>query len=522
MAKYYSTAEVSALARQQLNCKYTNLEEKVEHYHSAVFNEILYGYYLADMSQIQNQTIPFSLSRVRRVLGRYGKGGKGYWWDWLHKNFPLVHITSTGNSIKGVSSMAQPKDIPIDVILASANGRDLVAAIYSQFDSNSEIHSTPVNLRSLKNYILATSAEGSDNPTIQRNLKTARIIYTVAEECKGVLPQVISASGFGRTYYKGVNLQNVHKTVRHAALGACYSVDIDSSVFNWKYAMVPFQEELSYTRELILDKDRVRNNLATALFGNHSEYSVKTVKEVLTAISFGARAETNCWFKNEHNIWTQGAVSEIIRSKQLREMFFSSEWMQKFMAEQDRINSYIGADLADAAKKGLIPSNYLEDLKSQRGRISRGKLIAWAYQHSEQQVMQHILKWARAEPILQIHDGIYFKTKPDMASMQTVLRDHWPLATLSIEQIDGYHYQDFEVYQEHKDFIRQEEIKANAGVDPRIAGINTLELTLQQYDPHKEPDWDQVFAEKYQQQYEQLFPQPDPNMPEFARQRLKL
>jgi len=518
MAKYYSSAEISSLAKTQIPCKYTNLEQKTAQYHHVVFNEIFYGYYLANMSQIQSETVPFSLSRVRQQLGRYGKGGKGYWWDWLHKNFPLVNIISLGNSIKGVTSMAQPKDIPLDIILASAKGKDLVTAIYSQFDANSDIHATPVNLYSLNNYILATQAQGSGNETIQRNLKTARIILSIAEECKGVLPQVVSESSFGRTYYRGVNLQNVHKTVRHAALGSCYSVDIDSSVFNWKYAMVPFRDELTYTRELIQDKNRVRRHLAHLLFGNESDYSIKTVKELLTAISFGARAETNCWFKNEYNQWTQGAVSEIIRSKELRTIFFNSEWMQNFMREQERISKHIGDDLAQAAKQGAIAKVYLEDLRSERGRISKGKLIAWAYQHSEQQMMQEILKWARAEPILQIHDGVYFKSKPDMPSMQTVLRDKWPLATLSIEQIESYHFENRESNQEHLDFIRQQELKANLGLDPRVDGIHTEQTAVKRFDPHSEPNWESLM----QQQYQEHFPQPDARMPDFAKQRLKI
>lgn len=516
MAQYYSSAEISsAAAQQQLSCKYTNLEQKTAQYHQVVSNEIVYGYYLADMSQIQNQTVPFSLDRVRQQLGRYGQRPQCYWWDWLHQNFPLVHIVSVGNSIKGVTSVAQPKHTPLDIILANANGKDLVAAVYSQYDLDSEIHTTPVNLHSLNSYIRATQAQGSHNETVQRNLKTARMILSIAEQCNGQLPQVVSSSSFGRTYYRGVNLQNVHKTVRHAALGQCYSVDIDSSVFNWKYAMVPFQQELTYTRELVLDKNRVRRQLALALFANDSEYSIKTVKEILTAVSFGARAETACWFKNQHNQWTQGAISEIVRSKQLRTAFFNTEWMRCFMAEQQRMNQHIGSDLALAVKQGHVPSMYLEDLKSQRGRISKGKLISWAYQHSEQQIMHEILKWARAQPMLQIHDGVYFKTKPDMLSMQTVLRDHWPLATLSIEHVNNYHFENRVVNQQHRDSIAQEEIKANS---VKRGGSATPRVAHEQLNPHQEPDWQQ----QMQQQHDQLAAEytQDAGMPEFARQLL--
>ena len=518
--KYYSIQEICDLAKQELPVKYTDLEIKVKQYHDAVYKELVYGYYLANMDQINQGVIPFNITRLRKKLGRYGKGGKGYWWDWLHLNFPLVSITSKGNSIKGVSSMAEPI-VPLDIILASGSGKELIEALYSTQDLESDIDFAPINVYSLNNYVQATAAENNINPTIQKNLKDARIILAIARECDNQLPQVASKSKFGRTYYKGINLQNIHKTVRHAALGACYEVDINSSVFNWKYAVVPFRDELTYTRELIQDKTRIRKHLAQVVFGNTTKRSTDTVKRVLTAISFGARAETRSWFKTVEGVWTQGAVSEIIYSKDVRDTLFNDPWMREFMREQDRINKYIGEDLACAAREGVIPQHFLEDLKSERGRISKAKLIAWAYQQSEQQVMALILKEARSEVVLQVHDGVYFRTKPDMPSMQTVLQEHWPLATLSIQQIENYAYHNRELDQQHVEHIQREERAANNGVLPATHGIHSEHVAQQQYNPHAEPDWENV--NNLMEEYYSHFPNErpcDPNMPEFARRRL--
>lgn len=516
MATYYSTQEIADLALQTFPKSRTDLLHKAQQYQTLVFREIVYGYYLANMSQVAKGQVPFNITRIRKQLGRFGnRNSQTYWWDWLHRQFPLVDIVAKGNSIKGVSSMAQPK-IPLDIILASGNGKELVEAIYAQY-GDADIHCAPINTYSLENYILATTEERNLNPTIQNNLKDARIIFSIAKECKGLLPQVVNYSAFGRTYYKGVNLQNVHKTVRHAALGAGYSVDIDSAVFNWKYAMVSFQDELTYTRELIRDKQRIRKHLAQLVFGNSTLRSIKTIKKVLTAISFGARAETRCWFK-KHNRWTQGSVSEIIYSKELRDKLFQDAWMQQFMREQDLINKFIGDELTMAARKGDIDEKYLKDLRSERGRISRGKLIAWAYQHTEQQVMNSMLAHSRSEVILQVHDGVYFKTKPDMASMQTILQQHWPLATLSIEEIDNYHYRNNQLDREHQEFITQETIRANNGVDPVTTGIHTQQLsTASVASIHEEPDWEKQMLEVYLKH----FPQSDPDMPEFAKRRLQ-
>lgn len=519
MAKPQTPSAIADLAVKELGVKPRRALQIAQLYQTAVYKEIVRSYYLmATMEQIRNNTIPFSITTLRRVLGRYGRGAdNNYWWDWLHTRFPLVDVRKTGNSIKGVNSMVEPT-IPIDIILASGNGKDLVEALYSSVDAECELHFAPINTYSLENYVLATTALYSDDDTIKRNLRDARLILAVARECDSRLPQIVNHSSFGRIYYRGLNLQNVHRTVRHAALGAGYSVDINSSVFNWKYAMTPFNQELTYTRELIQDKTRIRKHLAQRVFGNTRERSIKTIKEVLTAISFGAKETSNSWWRDaQTGAWTQGSISKIILSPALREQLFKDAWMQNFMAEQKRINDYIGTELAESARAGEIPHKYLEDLRSERGRISKSKLIAWAYQQSEQQVMRKILNWSRAEVTLQVHDGVYFKTKPDMGSMQTVLQEEWPLATLSIEAIDNYHYRNRELDLEHLEHIRQEELKANNGVDPRTTGIHTEQLAVKQYDCHSEPDWE---SEQMREYYEH-FPEPDPNMPEFARRRLQ-
>jgi len=523
MAYYYSPEEVADHARQTLPCKFTDIISKAKQYQDAVIKELYYGYHLASMDQINANQLPFNITRLRKSLGRYGKGGKGYWWDWLNANYPMIKVIKLGNSIKKESSLVEV-NIPLDIIFASGNRKDFVQAIYNQFSESALVHPVKINLRNLQNYILSTTGANNPNKKIQNNLKTARIIHMIASELGGVLPQVVSKSTFGRTYYSGPNLQNVHKTVREAALGPCYSVDINNSVFNWKYSSVPFRDQLSYTREYIgiRDKNRIRKHLAQIVFGNTTEYSIKTIKRVLTAISFGAKSETKCWFKNSEGAWTQGAISDIIYSKDLRDQLFSDPWMVEFMREQKLINDFIGTDLAQAAKTGVIPEGYLTDLQSERGRISKSKLIAWAYQQTEQQVMAELIKCSGADVLLQVHDGVYFKTKPDMPSMQTVLQDTWPLATLSIKQVENYDYVNVEELSAHRERIRQQEIKANGGVDPITTGIHTESLAVKQYDPHSEPDWDD-YQQKCMEEYYEHFPKErpvDPNMPEFARKAL--
>lgn len=514
MAYYYSPEEIADHARQTLQCKKTDVVNKAIQYQDAVIKELYYGYHLASMDQINANQLPFNITRLRRSLGRYGKPQR-YWWDWLHSNYPMITVQKKGTSIKKESSLVE-LNMPLDIIFASGNKKDFVQAVYNQFSADSKVHPVAINLRNLQNYILATTAQNNPNKTIQNNLKTARMIHMIAQELDGVLPQVVSKSSFGRTYYSGPNLQNCHKTVRQAALGPCWSVDINNSVFNWKYAMAPNKESLTYTREYIRDKNRIRKHLAMTVFGNTKPHSIKTIKRVLTAISFGAKSETRCWFKTPEGAWTQGAISDIIYSRDLRDILFKDAWMSQFMAEQESINKFIGDDLAVAARDGVIPEKYLADLRTEKGRISKPKLISWAYQQSEQQIMQQMVDYARSDVLLQVHDGVYFKSKPDMPSMQTVLQNAWPLATLDIELVENYSYENVEEIEAHRQRIHAETREANGGVDPITTGIHTQELALKQVDPHAEPDWEAV----QMKQYYEHFPKPDPNMPDFARKAL--
>lgn len=509
MTYYYDPEIIELKARAELPCKNTDVQQKAREYQDAVFNQLRSSFYLmANMEQINQDLLPFELTRIRKQLGRYGKGGKGYWWDWLHQNFPLVKIIKKGNSYQRGVTVVQI-DIPLNIVLAGGDSKQIFESIYSKYDADSEVHTAPINTRSLKNYIASTAAENSINETIQKNLKDARLILAVAEHCDNQLPQIVNRSQFGRTYYQGLNLQTVHKTVRHAALGNCYSVDINTSVFNWKYSVVPFQQELSYTRELIKDKTRIRKTLAQIAFGTTDAWAVEIIKKTLTAISFGARGETGgSWYKDQYGNWTQGSISEIIRSKEIRTRLFADSWMKQFLKEQEQINKWIYDDLVAAIDQNLIPERYLTDLKTERGRISKNKLIAWAYQQNEQLVMKEIIavneKFSSAKPILQVHDGVYFDHKPDIKSMQTVLQEHWPLATLSYEEIDSYTYTNIVDIADHKKSIEAEERAANNGYMPPRQKIK--QSASKTYDPHSEPDWEAEMQKEYNNLFENDYP----------------
>lgn len=451
-----------------------------EKYITTVIQHIIIGQTRARTDQSALNQFPISTRALMDECGRYGKPQK-YWFPLLHKHFPMFKVITQGSNLKGEQTVATT-DIPLDILIA---GQDVGAIFKKQyadvnFEDPTQYDIAPINIKNLENFI--------SKSTNQTHTATAKLILLIAQATGGNLPMVIHESSFGRKYYRGTNLQSCAKVVREAALGPCWSVDIENAVVNWKYSMMSkeTQHNLTYTREYIQDKNRIRKQLAELVFGNTEKHSINTIKQIMTAVGFGARGETNCWYRNSTGAWTQGSISEILYSKELRNRLFSDEWMSRFMVEQDHMNKALEQDLrpefqANAKLKQMV-------LTESGKRISVQKMIALAYQHAERTVMMKIDEWANAQQILLVHDGAYYRTRPDIASMQTVLRDLLPEAKLEMLQIDSWKPAIVE-NKDHLEHIRQEERAANAGVDPRTTGIHTETLAVRNYDPHAEPNW---------------------------------
>jgi hypothetical protein len=104
-------------------------------------------------------------------------------------------------------------------------------------DTNSGVFDfVPVDIASLKAFIvwLTERAHIGANDKRAQSLIHAKTILAVACVTGGIYPQRIKPSPFGRTYYEGVSVQNVHKELRRAMLGNCWEYDMRSSVVAWK------------------------------------------------------------------------------------------------------------------------------------------------------------------------------------------------------------------------------------------------------------------------------------------------
>jgi hypothetical protein len=275
---------------------------------------------------------PISVDKLKLDCGKF-KPGNQFYFKILHEQYPLFETISVGNNLKRRQTVGTT-DIPMKVLIAGGDSKEIVRAIYKDVTGEEPCDFVNIDINNLQNYINRIKTYNS-NPTNLRNLRDATLILIVAKENLGNLPQIVNESAFGRRYYRGLNLQSCSKEVRLAALGPCWAVDISNSVFNWRYAKFhkEGQKLLINTKTYLQDKDRIRKKLAQAVFGNTQKYSVETVKRVMTAISFGARGETNSWYRNAAGAWVQGSISEIIKSPELRRKMFAFSDIEFSMPE---------------------------------------------------------------------------------------------------------------------------------------------------------------------------------------------
>jgi len=318
----------------------------------------------------------------------------------------------------------------------------------------------PVDIESLKSYIiwLCTDAKHLSPGRLETYTQQAMQILCVAKHTNGFYLQRKKISEFGRTYYQGVSVQNVNKTLRRAMLGNCWEYDLRSSVVAWK---LNFARELSVVIDPNKDYRRIfwaslwyfeaRNEFLAdvrhATFSKTACTSVdfqnNLIKEAITAISFGARADARGW-KSADGRWTNSALAQILTNAQEREAFLQSFTIQAFIQEQGWFDDY----LANGLMK-VDPDLYFSDLLSSGKRPSKAKAVAYMYQKSETRVMdvaRMTLAKFGIKPIANIHDAFIVRKKLSinvrdemlLAMQEITQNEFW---RFKVEKLEGFNQQ---------------------------------------------------------------------------------
>lgn len=377
--------------------------------------------------------------------------------------------------------MAQSNYTLEDIIMASGDAEQLVQHLYQEYATevmNDAVDLVPINQISLQNYILANQAidradarNARQAGTLDYNLKQAQRIRLIAQVNNGLLPQVISESAFGRRYYKGPNLVNCPKIVRHAALGACHEYDLESSVFAWKLSLFKdiCREQgnnapAPATLEYLDRKSAVRRQVCHEVFDSTEEHWMDIIKKAITAIGFGAPMRASGYAVD--GIYQQPALNTIIIGDQQLQRFLDNAWVQEFAEEQKILNEIIYLVLKQYGHDKEWKQ--IPQLLNKKGQLKINQVISYLYQQAERQIMQSIIEQCEpSEILLVVHDCIYTRLPIKMRDVRELLKSQGEYFDISHEQHVAYH---FDTYQaEHRARIAQEEQLA-----AEIFGTHTL------------------------------------------------
>jgi hypothetical protein len=320
-----------------------------------------------------------------------------------------------------------------------------------------EFDFVPVDIESLKAFIHWTS-EGAQFGSKEKRyliLNQAKLVLAVASINGAIFPQRIKLSTFGRKYYEGLSVQNVHKELRRAMLGNCWEYDMRSSVVAWKMGYAKdflsrakiHNGERTYFPATTLFLEDKADFMATVRYftfaGNTAlteDFQTSLIKQALTAISFGAKS-AGCGWTDSSGSWHNPALVDILKNQSEREKFLSDPTVKAFIEEQRALDDFI-FDLVKAKSPEVLTQVCL---KTASGRISKPKVLAYLYQHAETQAMDLICAVAEIHGhivIARVHDAVFFKSRlgPDLKhEMELNLQDathnkHWYLSPKQLKR----------------------------------------------------------------------------------------
>jgi hypothetical protein len=344
-------------------------------------------------------------------------------------------------------------------------------------------HFAPVDIESLKAFVhwIGAGAEFGSNEKRQQILYQAKLVLAVSSINGAKFPQRIKLSPFGRTYYEGVSVQNVHKELRRAMLGNCWEYDMRSSVVAWK---------MGYARGLLLqanadadvrlyfpattlyleDKADFMSTVRYFTFAGNTVLSVDfqfgLIKQALTAISFGAKSTGSGWIDSSGG-WKNPALVEILKKQSERDRFLADPTVKAFIEEQHALDDFIFGSVKKKSSELLA----LDCLQTASGRASKAKVLAYLYQHAETHAMDLICTVACQNghtPIARVHDAVFFKSRlgPDLKQElefslhDATLNKYWHLSPKQLKRYTPVSIEAAQDELQHRQKIAVEERRA--------------------------------------------------------------
>lgn len=383
-----------------------------------------------------------SLDTLMTKCGEFQYEKKRHWlWNELKNLYPFVQVVAKGSNLRAAQNPFE-KNSRVKVVnerlLAMLLDQQAAESVFWQFyveHDMSEAGQVPIDMDNLHRFVgcceleLESATGTAHRAKLQRNLWQARLVlkigeFTEASVGTALLPLVAAPSPFGRTYYKGLNIQNVSKQVRSAILGHHFQYDMNAAVFAVKlylYGVISGGDgELAgtpngmHTRQYLAEKKLIREKLARSCFQGidvPSDTALTAVKNALTAIGFGAKTSGKVWMGEAGLQGT--ALSDILISPLARERFLSDRWVRAFLDEQRIIEDAIlaaadASEGADAMNKAAAASNGIN------GRSTKAGKMAYVYQNEETNLMDvavAVLAQFGIFPLARIHDAFIVRER---------------------------------------------------------------------------------------------------------------
>jgi len=440
--------------QNETNCSVEKAQEFTQQYITQCALQVL-----RNINKDAGHRFYIDLTLLQNTLNTIMVQGQRYYVWKTFQTFPerIFNIVETGSNITEKLSMAELNYKMEELLLAAGTPEELATELYKPYNEQiqrDEYDLVPINIQSLSNYVksnLATDRESKKTSAnlaeeLDRNLKHAQRILMLAMSNDNQLLQVLSPSAFGRRYYRGPNLQNTPKIVRHAALGDCHEYDVESSVFAWKLSW--FQEicrrgqdkiNMPATLEYLDHKRALRKRLALTVFGTESQWAVDVVKDFITAIGFGAPARAQ-GYKVE-NGYQRPALATIIYPKERLEVALADTWVQEFIEEQKKMNTVIvgyGQITGQESTWRQVP-----ELLDKANRLRPNSVVAYLYQQHERKMLDWVEEFcADREVLLTVHDCIYTRRKVNLAELRSGILGFGEYFKLSHEEHRSWTWED--------------------------------------------------------------------------------
>ena len=431
-----------------------------------------------------NGKVPINLplKKMQDEMGSFQYNNKRFYvWKEFGEGAGYIQVNKKGNNLIGKNSEIEIKNTKhLQFIIDTQDKKELIKLFYDNLPANTEFDQVAIDHGSLTQYIKSTEWELDHSPgnmrdTLERNLNKAKMIKMISEyfqiNDEYILPQIVSSSNYGRRYYKGVNLQNCHKMLRHASLGNHYHYDLKTAVYAIKLMIAKhiFDQQTNTehnwddfflaTKQYVENRQLVRSTLAEYITTyNEPE---KLIKTMITAIGFGATIASPDYEGT--------AIADIVKNKENRKELLKDEWLNEFIQDQQDLTDFI-TDYYLNDEDFIESIKDLPDIKL-KTKYNKKKVMSYIFQTIEYQIMDQITQLiTHSHILLRVHDAVYTRYKikaEDMVEIKKYLEELSPYLELDydtdnngdiVKQTKFRFTKDYdqEAY-EHKQLIKKQE-----------------------------------------------------------------